>query len=291
MFATEEAKEIAARIQTECSRLRAVIRREVEQSVVSNDEVPFIKEMVVRLPPAVDAELNAIGLSASTRATLLHQKPRVAFQHPKSGKTVACELGDLLFVVKYKLSGGTTEAKCVVWQVKSCKKQAGTDCAIDQRQLELLHRWPAFQFGKLPNGQPQSFQIAPHTLEFGSYMLMLRRPAHGDQVSAYKRDYGVTASAWRLAGSGASTLDIARLSYCWPVSEGLFAQIAFMAGEPHSTPSVQALVDALYRFVGFTPDPPHEFDGFVQDYSERPDDGVFAIIETTIQPGGDFRIH
>lgn len=281
MFLSRESKEIATRIGTASSMIRGQIALAVEQSVVGRDEVPFITALTQNLPLFLDNALAGVALAAHTRTTKIHQKPRVRYQN-SLGATVSCELGDLLFVVKYYLPGGKLEAKSVIHQAKSSVYVGDPRCNIDPTQLELIREWPGFEFGRVAAGGPQIYKPVPWTLEFGSYMLMRRRPNQGDHLAAFRRDYGVVPSAWRVHDAGPGVVDIVTIPFTLLAATGLFNHVAFMNGEPHANPTVKNLVEALYRFVDWAPDPPGEFDGYYNDYTNQPDEGGFAVIEVNI---------
>lgn len=75
---------------------------------------------------------------------------------------------------------------------------------------------------------------------------------------------------------------MSEMPFTLEVSNAIFNHVAFVMGESHAHGQVQNLVDALYRYVGWAPDPPDEFDGYFTEYKDKPDAGVFVIIETQI---------
>lgn len=117
MFQSPDAKAISTRITSEVRDIRATIKIAVEQSVLGKDEVPFLVELSNRLPPALDSALLAAGLASATRAVKIHQKPKVTYRN-KAGNNVSCELGDLLFVVKYHVPA---LQKRRVWFIRSSR--------------------------------------------------------------------------------------------------------------------------------------------------------------------------
>jgi hypothetical protein len=182
-------------------------------------------------------------------------------------------LADILVVVKYHLPGGVREKNSILYQVKMAG-QGSTRCTIDQTQLELLATWPTFEFGK-GQGGPIQHTVQPIGLEFGSYMLEPRNP--NKRNYAIDRCYGVVPTAHMVRSEGPTTVDLKHLPYTRGDAQGLFSLLAFEIGEHDSNATVKNLVDALYRYVGLTPDPPNEFD----DYSNTK--GIFLLIEIRVE--------
>lgn len=249
----------------------------------SSTEVGFFRELLSSLRR--DLPVKVPGLNVSCRAEEVHQRPRVRVP----SRNFSCELGDLLVVVKYRLRDGTVERKSLIYQVKLSSGRSG-HYQINANQLSLLSDWPSFEFGRA-NGLPQRFDISPLTTEFGSYLLFPRQRAeiliNGQCGPLYckveQRGVGPTARAIRLAGPSSVRADQ------FPTSRGevhnFFAHLCFEVGEHHDwNPQVRNLVDAIYRFAGWQPDPPDEFRGFYNDTKNPREEFGFAIIEFLVEP-------
>lgn len=280
-MSTAHTKYLATQVQLHAAALRGAIHNAVEQSVVGRDEVPFIHELVTNLPAYLNPAFAAAGINAQVRATVVHKRPIVGYTSA-AGNPERCELADILFVVKYLQPNGTFDGKAILHQAKATKTAGSMICDIDQRQLELLVDWPTFEFGLAAAGGPQPYSIAPTTQEFGSYMLMRRRPVVGQHIAPNRRDYGIAPSAWIVSAAGPATANISALPFSLLASSIIFNHVAFIHGEPHATAGVQQLVNALYRYVSWLPDPPDEFDGYSTSKPTATRDPLFAIFEVKI---------
>jgi hypothetical protein len=281
-MSSAHTKQLATQVQVHAAALRKAIKNAIEQSVVNRDEVPFIRELVATLPPSLNAAFAKAGITATTRAIEVHAKPKVDFICA-TGATCNRELADILFVVKYvQPNKNSYEAKAILHQAKATRVPASLICDIDSFQLELLRDWPAFEFGRVHTGGPRRYKIVPVTQEFGSYMLMRRRPVNGQYISLYRKDYGAVPTAWIVHAAGPANVNIGTLPFSLLVSNQIFNHIAFVQGEPHTTPGVQRLVNALYRYVGWKPDPPDEFDGYTVTKPTGKVDPQFAIFEVRV---------
>ena len=178
--------------------------------------------------------------------------------------------------MKYHLSGGIREKNSILYQVKMAAK-GSTQCAIDQTQLELLSKWPKFEFGRKATGGPIQYTVQPVGLEFGSYMLEPRNANPGDYAVSWSNSYGVVPTAHLVRSEGPNTVDLKKLPYTRGDAQGIFSLLAFEVGEHDSNATAWDPVDALYRYAGLTPDPPNEFDG----YSDPK--GIFAVIEIRVE--------
>ncbi len=275
MFRTNEAKDISNIIRTNTAVIRPGIRDAFENSIVGCSlELQFFRNLINELT-AFFGSLSISGINISCRCKEIHQKPIVRPATPKSWGS--CELGDLIVVIKYHLSSGDVEAKSIIYQVKLA---SGTSsyCSIDQNQLALLADWPPFEFGLKANGGPKVYHITPSTVEFGSYMLELRGPNRG-QYLPFSRSYGICPYALLVRSHGPTSIDISDRIYARKDSNNFFSHLAFEIGEPHLNKPVADLIDALYRHIGLSPDPPDEFKGY---YKETNEDG-FAVIEVNVR--------
>lgn len=269
MFINDEAKIISTLLRINSRKIKSRLYNAFENSIVGcNREVQFLQDITANISNNLN-NLNISGLSFSCRTSKIHQKPIVSLP---SGKR--CELGDLLAVVKYQLSSGDLEVKSIIYQVKLAQVSSLT-CNINQTQLNLLTSWPPFSFGRASNGGLVTYNIRPHTLEFGSFMLEQRNPSLGSYLGRKYRSYGICPFAILVNRIGPNIVNIARFPYTKGDVHNFFSHIIFEIGEHHINHPVKNLVGALYRYVGLSPDPPDEF----SEYREDTEDDGFAVIE------------
>lgn len=275
MFKTRKAKLISNLLRQEYREVRYPLQQAFRESVLNaTTEVDFFR----RLIRALEARLSDVslpGIVVSCRTAEIHQKPIVRSELGR------CELGDLLVVVKYKWVSQPIEAKSIIYQVKLSADSESTNYHINQTQLELLSRWPTFEFGRTQAGY-STYSIRPRTLEFGSYMLEPRSPPR-----TYRPKYGCFGAcphAEAVMSIRSSTIDVRNFKYVRGDVSSFFSHIAFEIGEHHSNRQVSNLIDALYRFADMTPDPPKEF---IEFSSEASDTATFGIMEITVTANAD----
>ena len=284
MFESRESKELATLLQQHWLAILEAVWVAFDNSIVGcRGEVAFFRSLVNQLSARLDG-LRIPGASFNCRHTEIHQKPIV------SGSFGSCELGDLLVVVKYHLLDFSVEAKSIIYQVKM-SEGGSRKCSIDQKQLTLLREWPPFEFGRRRDGGPQSYDIQPKTIEFGSYMLEPRNAERGEALRYWTPywwhhfpvvgSYGFCPTALQCYNEGPKKIDLDESRDFLPDVESVLRQILFDRGEHHSNPSVARLIGALYRYIGLDPDPPAEFEGFSEG---REEDG-FSILEVNIKQG------
>ncbi len=157
MLLSNEAKRLSTLLRKNSVNILCAVNDAIERSIVGcNREVEFLRSFLSELPKAV-RPLSFQGETFFCRTLCIHSKPIVSM-----GKGQSCELGDLLFVVKYHLQNNTIEKKSIVYQVKLSRPE---ECrwTIDKKQLRLLKDWPPFVFGwkwdgvnsPIPLDQPQ----------------------------------------------------------------------------------------------------------------------------------------
>lgn len=229
------------------------------------------------------------GLHIECRAAGIHARPMVSATHGR------CELGDLLVHVKYVSNDGTTESRTIIYQLKltSGKSRA---CTINSKQLELLYRWPPFEFGDELDGTPRRYAIAPQCAEFGSYLL---EPSHATEARCVgpKWKYpgmiyshndsrvltsGLAPTAWWCRTAETRSINLSR-QHCTDTDIGAFlGHLMLERGQPSggANPEVQRLVDALYRLVGLEPRYPKEFDNWLHTNGHLPD--AFYVVEIKV---------
>ena len=272
MFVNDEAKTISTLLRINSRKIKNRLYDDFDNSIPGcNCEAQLLQKITANINSNFN-NLNIAGLSLSCRTSNIHRKPIVSLA---SGKR--CELGDLLAVVKYQLSSGDSEVKSIIYQVKLAQASSFT-CNIDQTQLDLLTNWPPFSFGRASNGGTVTHTIRPYTLEFGSFMLEQRNPPLKQYLARKYRSYGICPFAKLVNKVGPSTVDIRGFPYTKGDIHNFFSHVIFEMGEHHFNKPVKYLVDALYRHVGLSPDPPDEFN----EYQENTEDDGFAVIEITV---------
>ncbi|MFH1296728.1 MAG: hypothetical protein ABIJ04_05580 [Bacteroidota bacterium] len=210
--------------------------------------------------------LSIPGIIVTPRVSKIHGKPIV---QSASGR---CELGDLLVVIKYHRPDGLIEAKSIIYQIKLSRNNSSI-CDIDKTQLSLLTDWPTFSFGG------SSYNISPLSLEFGSYMLEPRNPPCGSCLPTKYRCYGICTDAVLVRSLGPNSVNISSQVYARGDANNFFSHLVFEIGENHINKGVNDFVEALYRYVGLSPDPPDEFIG----YSVNLEDDGFGIFELNVR--------
>jgi hypothetical protein len=287
MFASIEAQKAAIQIRSYWPEIYSDVWNVFKNSAVATGtEVAFFRKLLTGMAASFTT-FSRPGVNVTCRYHEVHQKPRVKVP----SRHFECELGDLLVVVKYRLPNGTFEAKSILYQVKMCKRGQRT-ADIDQNQLTLLTEWPEFYFGKTASGSPQSFRLSPYEVEFGSYLIAQRNPAENDYLIPYLvlppiqwwcgAVYGIAPTALRVQLDGPTKIDLDRVvEPCADVCM-MVRHMMFESGEHHHhNESVRNFVDALYRYIGWAPDPPDEFEGF---FRETNNEGIgFGVLELTVK--------
>lgn len=255
------------------SALRAKIRAAFDAVAGHTKEVDFVKAFATEAGKVLQ-NYTVGGVRFRSHHKVIHHKPIVTF------KGTSRELGDLLIVVKYR-STGAWEAKAIIYQVKLSDSKNQWTYKIDQGQLELLTTWPSFSFGRNPAGTPISYHIKPTTLECGSYMLEPRSRAQ--LVGLPGEPFGRCPYARMVRDFGPEKVNSKLLPSTSNDVNTFLRHLTFQIGEPHGSPGVQDLVDALYRLVGLKKDPPAEFDGYLTEEGQ----GAFAVLEIDAGPEGE----
>lgn len=281
MFCSQQAKDISVTIQQNQSTLYGLIRSAFANSIIgTRKEVDFLRNLKSEIVQLFNGSALVPGIQFTCRAEVTHQKPIVSSPFLRN----SCELADLLIVINYKTSSTTHEAKSILYQVKlSHSPNSPYTCSINQTQLNLLSGWPPFAFGRSANGTYNQFTINPTSLEFGSYMLECRSAIPGQYTNANNKYYGSSPCALRVArelSGGSSSCNI-NLHFVLGDVPLFFNHLSFLAGEHHSSIPVANLIDAIYRYCNWQPDPPKEFEEFETVIN---DDG-FGIIEITVGKG------
>jgi hypothetical protein len=283
VFSIKQAQEMAADLRQFWPEMYAEVWQAFQSAAVgAQQEVVFFRKLLAEFQTRFTS-FAAGHLQINCRTAQVHQKPIVKTNQFR------CELADLLVVVKFRAASGVAEKKSILYQVKMCK--AGTfQATIDQHQLDLLTKWPQFQFGRKANGTAEIFSIQPRTIEFGSYLIAQRSPKQHQWLPrpifpwfCYPC-YGVAPSALTVQREGPKRVNCDSISE--PCSDvcNMIRHLVFDLGEPHFfNPEVQRLVGSLYRYVGLSPDPPKEFDGYTKEISR--DDIGFGVVEFSVSTG------
>jgi len=266
MFMNQFSKNISVTIRQHAQSIRSGLHTAFEVSILGcQKELQFLNNLLSQIGTYLNS-LSIPGVQFSVRQKLIHQKPLVNTQNGR------CEIGDLLIIVKYHQPTGAVETKSIIYQVKLCR--SGTHvCNISQPQLNLLCEWPQFSFGSA------TYNVTPQFLEFGSYMLEPRNAAPGNYLPHKYQCYGISPDAPLVRAFGPAAVNITSLVYARGDANNFFSHLIFEIGEHHNNQTVKNLIDALYRYMGWLPDPPNEFK---EDYIEYKDDG-FGIIEVNVK--------
>lgn len=267
MFPNKEAMKISARILKEWQAIaKELIAIDYKALMNSTGEVAYFRTLF----PEVEKFLNGLRLSNNTigfhcRQKEIHQKPIVRLYGGRRG----CELGDYFVMVKYWYNNQLLGKKALINQFKFSKKQANWQ--INQRQLILLSDWPPFAFGRKSSGY-NLFSISPMTPEFGSYWL----GGKSCQISLFLTAQDIVC----LQTKKRLKLDKVHKSVRIEGPLSLLSAIAWRLGEyiPPSS-DIERFLEALYRYIGWAPDPPEEFKGF----SANEKKGPFFALEINVK--------
>jgi hypothetical protein len=269
MFDYDRSKEMSTILESNYRAITSDLGTIFRESISGADrEIVFLERLLTRLKIYFN-ELNIPELRLSAESRSIHQKPLVTTD------IGSCELGDLLVVIKYSPSFGIIEAKSIIYQIKLARHQNSRICHIDQRQLKLLCEWPLFTFGGV------TYNLAPKTIEFGSFMLEPRNPFPDTPGFGRFSCYGKCPKAMmvKVQQSPYDSVNIDNLPYTRPDANNFFSHLAFEIGEHHSNQQVEDMVKALYRFIGLDPDPPDEF----KEYYSHSDEDGFGALEIRIE--------
>lgn len=239
---------------------------------------------------------------SNIQAAFIHQKPYAIFIHPPSlAGRVKCELGDILYVFKYKSAGAVLHTEASFIQVKV--GHPAKSWAIEPHQLAFLTgiRTHHFKFGNsvynAAGVAPIPYRGLPHTGNFGEYMLI-----GGPEPLCYSADAILSAVGTAPAGTkvGASNPIncVSGLPFCAICdSHGAFLDQAFngcrLFGSGILTPPffgvivqgpLVGMLNIIYKRVGMIPDPPEEYEGYFDN-----EEGGFGLIEVTIDLDWDDR--
>jgi|GEM_PF-5986435 len=236
----------------------------------------------------------------SIRSKFIHGRPYALFNsNGPCGKT-KIELGDILFVAKYLDSHSIPiEIRASFLQAKLTKKNMWKITAHQQEFLMSPHRYK-FKFGKKWDSGQQERRINSRSSWLFMYLLMStqgipnlatspeivelwrQKPCKDYTIPVdffvpviYSRTPQFSGFVWyNKFVSGGYALWL----YKFLRKNGVGGYLVHNG--KISNLELNDLVNTIYRFVGFLPDPPEEFEGY---YGE----GTFGIVEFTFAPSED----
>ncbi len=241
-FQNKQAMQLSSRIFCHPDILKNLYRINHDSLSTTNTEVTYLRDFFPRLQEYLNS-LNFDDIAIECKAAEIHQKPIV-----KINSVERCELGDYFINVKYIINGVTIGKKLIIYQYQYSKRKP--KWAVKQKQLKLLKDWPTFAFGNRQKGV-RSFSLRPKTPYLGSYCLCIKN----DQ-SFYFPSFDI-----HFLQSN-STIDLTNkpIQFLRLASIAIFHQIAWRIGEPiYDHSDLHDFLDALYRFVKLSKDPPNEF--------------------------------
>ncbi len=294
MFPSRRAMEISIILGNHfiefCDRLVHIQYHTIKNS---STEVQYFRNLFPRIVEVLDG-FSVKDILVRCQAKEVHQKPIVQY-----GRGKRCELGDYFVNVKYYDGDKLLGRKLVVYQFKMEDARGRTTSTrtrhrpqkhtwkIDQKQLELLCDWPTFAFGNAAHGY-NSFTLTPRSPDLGSYWLAQRNSEYLHRWGLffpYCFGFGIVAPALSIrAQQEKRTVSIHedRPLKCGVLCGGvaLASQMIWRYGELVETgTATDDFLEALYRYVGLSPDPPGEFEGFTV---KRDDSGGFWGIEIRV---------
>lgn len=271
MFPDNVSKRISSIIRNDWLKLWEKVY-EIQDNAIknTNNEVEYFREFFNNLKDYFESQPIA-RLSVECQTKEIHQKPKVKF-----GKGKNPELGDYFINVKYYDNRKLLGKKFIIYQFKIADKTKPR-WKIDQIQLELLRDWPEFQLGKKSMGY-NSFILIPKTKEFGSYWLSQRTAeSHfwGLDIVSSAMDISLFQNKNHIENL------IPLLIYPNSGTTALILQLMWFYGEfVERNTKIDDFIETLYRYVGFAPDPPNEFDEFS---TESNDETAFWGIEIIVR--------
>lgn len=287
MFPCKESMQISSLILGEWSDLIFDIHRIHAQTIAkTHREVEYFREFFYSFQNFINS-YKIPGIDFVCKAKEIHRKPIVQMLD-----STRCELGDYFINVKYMSNGRLLGKKLIIYQFKIGNGKWN----IDQKQLKLMKDWPTFAFGRSASGV-KSYNLHPKTVELGSYWLVDSSCfcSRGFYSSGFYSS-GFYGSGFYSSGGLSSALDIynyqhnnrlgnheaQKIRLCGET--GLISQLGWKSGELIEKDSdLSDFLDALYRYIGFDPDPPDEFDGFTTKEGSGSFGGVEIIAKINME--------
>lgn len=214
--------------------------------------------------------------SLTSRSTNIDKSPLVRFHHttPWPNPDIR-EIGDLLFVSKFKTGNRIVKRTGVIVQSKFTGKRQRSWKGIDTAQLYLIFRWP--DFTRVSPTPQKAYSLSPSCLTWGTYAFLgsdaVNYPVYYTS-SRILREYPHTLSQKTF------TFNLKKL-VGWDTSPCfLMKQILCFIGEDLLTNSpIELFVDDLYKIVGLKPDPAGEFEW---ESTVTEESKGFGIVEFTV---------
>ena len=255
MFPSKNSMEISNAILNNSLYLIKKFNNLIRNSIKkSENEITYFRALFSSLDYFFNNSLNIPQLNFRCQTKEIHQKPYVFINNRKY-----CELGDYFINVKYYHNGKLLGKKLIIYQFK--REDNKEKWIINKKQLNLLYNWPEFTFGKI-NSKKNIFKLNPSTPEFGSFWLSERKANNGLLCHDYILD-AINVKNLKIITLGRNHFGN---TYYLPGSWALLFHLAWRLGEfIHNATILDDFVDTLYRYVGFAPDPPNEFNGFASD--------------------------
>lgn len=254
------------------------IKRHFHQAASHTDgEIGILKEALGTLDkhPWSDPSIKV-------RTNFVHQKPYAHFVNPADlwGKKKT-ELGDILFVIKYKHANQVKDHRAIFSQVKYDRDSALFDIEMHQLEFYMKIADIQFRFGNRVYGksniQPMIWQELSKPRNFGFDLLIGQK---------YFRDIETEIISFAYPGNTAHFRFNPNLIspffryYSTRIIESRRPLIDFLRiyGRGNDVKGqFLTFIELIYKYLGWTIDPPEEHKGFWDD-----DKKGFGVVEITI---------
>lgn len=237
-------------------------------------EIHIVKKIV--------EELKTINLpNIKILTDFVHQKPYAYFLIPNQlFRKQRTELGDILFVVKYKEGEKIIDQRALFFQVKYSKDSMKFDFEAHQLWFYLKIHEISFTFGNRVFKNLKTEKIAWSKLSnrenFGDYFLLGSKDVVDISTKTISKHY-----THRESGKSKINLE----EFCFYKTEfPCYTPPLLDFLSPHGKGeqieyTYKVFIDLIYKKIGMVPDPPLEHEGF-WDGNENDNSG-FGIIEIT----------
>lgn len=214
--------------------------------------------------------------SFTTRSANIDKSPLVKFYHNTPWPNPDTkEIGDLLFVSKFKVRNRIIKKRGVIVQSKFTRKRLRSWKAIDTAQFYFIHKWP--DFTRVSPTPQKAYSFSPSSLTWGTYAFL-----GSDAVNypTYHTSSRILRVYPHIFSQKTFAFNLKKL-IGWDTSPSfLMKQILCFIGEDLlANNPINLFVDDLYKIVGLKPDPPGEFhwESAVTEESKG-----FGIVEFTV---------
>lgn len=214
--------------------------------------------------------------SLISRSANIDRSPLVRFRHPTPWPNPDVrEVGDLLFVIKFKKGTQIIEKRALIVQSKFTGTSRRSWKDINTAQFYLILKWPSFT--RVNPGPPRPYNLSPLCLTWGTYAF----------VGPMATNYPLYFTSSRILGKKPAILSQKTFTFNinkplgWDTSPSfMMRHMLCLIGENLLTNRpIESFVDDMYRIVGLIPDPPGEFK-WESRYQEEPKG--FGIVEFTV---------